>query len=322
MFYGKPAQRGARICLGVCTFKRPHMLAECLASLARMQVPSRDSLFVVVADNNRQPVEQGLVDRFGDGDRAFIHVHERRQGIAFARNAILTKAREIGAEWVAMVDDDQQVPEGWLQEMMGAQRATGADVVRSSIDWVYPEPAPRWAFPKTRNTGWRYGLRHAATNGVLFRARIQDASGKLLWFDDHWALTGSEDRDFFRRASHAGASIVQTPDAVIREFLPAEKLSFSYQVHRDYCIGATEACQDARFYGLLLGMLKKSVRATSWLAGGIGRLALSAPMLPVSVRRSRKLCLDGSKRLAKAAGTIAGLSGLAHPELYRNVHGG
>ena len=322
MFYAPGARPGARIALGVCTFKRPQMLAECLASLARLQIPSLDSLFIIVADNNRQPVEQGLVDGFSHGDRPFIHVHERRRGIAFARNAILTKAREIGADFVAMVDDDQQVPEGWLQEMMGAQRSTGADVVRSSVDCVYPDPMPLWAFPKKRNTAMRLGLRHAATNGVLFRSRIEDASGKLLWFDDRWALTGSEDRDFFRRASHAGASIVQTPYAVIREFLPAEKLSFSYQVHRDYCIGATEACQDVRFYGLLLGMLKKSVRATSWLAGGIGRLALSAPMLPVSVRRSRKLCLDGSKRLAKAAGTIAGLSGLAHPELYRNVHGG
>lgn len=323
MLQSLPACIPTRICLGVCTYGRPLMLTKCLASLQAMDTPAGCELDIVVVDNNPAPVEQGLVGcyRTHAGD-PITYVHEPRRGIAQARNAILDFAEEIGADFIAMLDDDQIVPPDWLEEMVASQQSYDADVVKSAVQYDYPEPLPRWAFPSARPPKWRYGARMAATSGVLFRSSLTYAyPGLALRFNEEFALTSGEDRDFFTRAYLAGAEIVHTPRAISTEFMPESKLRFWTQVYRVYTQEIMNTVQDRRFYGALPALLTKSFKATGCLISG-PLFILFAPFAYLGDSRyGRRQLLKGAKRIAKACGIYVGFVGLVKPEPYRTIHG-
>lgn len=94
------------IALGVCTYKRPVMLRACLDSLTRQVVPSDLSLAIVVVDNEPEGDAEHTVSSFTATTDIPVHyVHEPRRGIATARNAILDKASELAADFIAMTDE-------------------------------------------------------------------------------------------------------------------------------------------------------------------------------------------------------------------------
>jgi succinoglycan biosynthesis protein ExoM len=49
------------------------------------------------------------------------YVHEPICGIARARNAALDKATELGADWIAMLDDDEVADPRWLANLMAPE---------------------------------------------------------------------------------------------------------------------------------------------------------------------------------------------------------
>ena len=307
-----------RICIGVCTYKRPVMLRSCLSSLAPLQIPDGCALSVVVVDNDSTPTSRENVEAFNGLSEGipFHYGHEPKRGISQARNAILDAAAGLRADWIVMIDDDQIVPIDWLLKMWSAQRETGADVVQGSVDLVYPDPLPRWAFPKQKRDKWNYDANRAATNGVLFRVGLNDKEGQPLRFSPDFDLTGAEDRDFFIRAKLGGARIVFTPEAVAREFVPEPKLTFLAQIRRAYCFEVVMVRQDRQLFGFLPTLATKSAKFSECLIEGL-RLLAEAPF----AANGRKKLLKGVKKLSKAGGIFAGLTGLANAHLYENIYG-
>lgn len=312
----------AHVCLGVPTYQRPQMLSRCLASIRRLEEPDGVRLSIVVVDNEAAPSSAEMVQFLAAGHRPIHYEHEPRRGIAQARNAILDKAAELGADWVAMLDDDQTVEPGWLLAMWNAVRFKSADVARSSVEMALPEPMPKWAFPKRPRRSWAVNLRHVATNGVLFRANLMDVSGAPLRFNERLALTGGEDMDFFTRAVLAGARIVRTPEAIATEFVPASKLTYSAQMWRSYWVAFSNTRRDINYHGALALFAAKPVK----LAGAVLRGALALIAAPfaalLGAASGRKQLLKAGKQLATAAGIAAGLTGVRLPQPYRTIHGG
>lgn len=327
MMNGAAVRNSTHVLLGVCTYQRPQMLLRCLLSIRRLQEPEGVRLTVVVVDNEPVPTAHELVQSLA-GNSAIaaspmpmLYVHEPRRGIAQARNAILAKADEIGAGWVAMIDDDQTIPADWLLNMWDVSRSFKADVTWNCIDLDWPDPLPKWAFPKRRKHRWMVGCEMADTGGVLFRADLKDRSGEPLRFGTEFALTGGEDGDFFLRATQAGALIVRTPQAISIEHLVPSKCSFSVQVERAYWIAIANTRRRIRFGGYVPALVQKSVPFTNALFGGIGNFIVAPFIAPFSRPRARKHLLKGSKKIAKAAGISSGLLGVARPEPYRTIHG-
>ena len=323
MHNGVPFDDSVRICIGVCTRRRPQLLTQCLVSLNMLEEPLGCAVEVIVVDNNDAPDEQELVETYEvrpDG-LPFHYVHEPRLGIAHARNAVLDKALELRADWIGMVDDDQILPWNWLCEMWAAVHEYPADVVKSAVRFVYPTPLPLWACPKTRKHKWRLDANMATTNGVLFRSWLAREDGLALRFNDEFNLSSGEDRDFFKRAYLAGAKIVHTPDAVAEEFMPETKLSFSAQVAREYWQEVTNTRQDRRFDGFLAALCFKTSNFLNHMLFGFFYAVTSPVSAVVSRRRARRQLLKGAKKIAKAAGIAVGLLGVARPEPYRTIHG-
>lgn len=320
------APGAAHICLGVCTFQRPYLLMQCLQSLRGMDVPDLARLTIVVIDNEPTPQAHELVQSFvvAGSSVPILYVHEPRRGIAQARNAVLDKADEIGAGWIAMIDDDQTVPADWLVRMWQSRpprHGEQADVVKSNVRYEMPDPLPAWAPGKQKSSGWKLDMLTTATNGVLFRAGLLDRNRAPLRFDEGFALTGGEDSDFFARAHQGGAYIVLTPDAVIFEHLPASRLTLSAQLGRCYWQSYGDTRRDVTYHGFIAAMAVKSTKFTKSLFKGLTALALAPFVALVSRQSARRKVLRGCKAIATAAGISSGLLGLARPEPYRTIHG-
>ena len=317
------AQTMTRICLGVCTRQRPILLSQCLASIQDLDIPAQSGLMIVIIDNDDTASAHGLVEAFQreNPELAVFYLHEPRTGIAIARNAILRFARNHLSDWIVMLDDDQRVPHSWLVDLFAAQFKTGADVVKSSVTYHYPDPLPRWAFPKTKPHKWRLDAEFASTNGVLFSGALIDPHDFNLRFREAYNLSSGEDRDFFKSAQLAGALIVHTPDAVAYEILPPSRLTFMTQVRREFDQKWVDTQQDKSFHGTLKTIIRNVSKVPQLILHSAILLLLSPLSAMFSPRRGRKQLLKGAKRLAKAFGLLTGLVSSARPAPYQTVHG-
>jgi hypothetical protein len=148
------------------------------------------------------------------------------RGIARARNRAVRCALD-RAEFVAFLDDDE-VPEPlWLDELLSVQRIHDADVVTGPALRCISGGAPRWLkdvkFLQARSFPTGHRLTFAYTNNVLVRAQVFRSMESL--FPEHLGLSGGEDVHFFQRVHAAGYTIVWADRAVVREWVPANRLT-------------------------------------------------------------------------------------------------
>src|SRR5690606_31942716 len=81
--------------------------------------------------------------RYGASDLDVQYRVEERQGIPFARNAVLEAFQEFG-DVLAFVDDDEEVTSSWLSRLLTTWSSTGADVVAGPVLPLFEEEPPSW----------------------------------------------------------------------------------------------------------------------------------------------------------------------------------
>src|SRR5262245_2616916 len=119
-----------RVAVGICTAMRPQMLAHCLDAVSGQLVAAGIEVRVVVADNEAEPSNRGLVHTFASRCPFPVHyIHEPRRGIPQARNAVLDACRRLGADWIAFIDDDCWASPLWLESLLRAASQHDAHVV-------------------------------------------------------------------------------------------------------------------------------------------------------------------------------------------------
>lgn len=314
----RPEQRRQKVAVCVCTYKRPKMLADCLRSLAALHIPAGIDARFVVIDNDAAHSGHGVIAELGTTRPWHLYyLPEPRRGIASARNAALALSMKIGADWLVFIDDDETAAPDWLQRLFEAQRCFDADVVHGHVDFIYPEPLPRWAFPKKPKPYWSVSAKTAFTHNVLFRAELVSNG---LRFDESYGLSGGEDNHFFSRARKAGALIVHTPRAIVFETLPASKLTFRKQVMRNFWIANSQVWTESDVRGRSQTVRRKSTKAIGRFFSGLMELV----RLPLSAAHG---AANGRRRLMKAASCFAEVAGVLsafagyRPKPYANVDG-
>ena len=305
------------VVIGLCTCKRPQMLRNCIASLVVQSVPEGCAVQVVVVDNDEQGGARSVVESFVDVSPYPVHyVHEPVRGIARARNAILNKAEALGANWIAMLDDDEVAAPNWLQQLMVAEYRS-APILIGRVTMVYPEERPFWA-PEERSRPLDEGApaKYLRTGNVRFRADIARSG---LRFDERLDLAGGEDQRFFATAKLMGYEARQTDRAVTYETAHVSRLTYGYQVGRNYAHQASLAFRRRQDDGIkpLLASVPMLLLSTPL---GVLELALSPVAFIFSRRRFKQFALRGGKRLARVAGIAAALVGHL-PQPYRQVMG-
>jgi len=311
-----------RAAVGVCTANRPRMLAHCLEALGAQMLPERVEGHIVVADNEPEPNNRRLVERFAARCPLPVHyIHEPRRGIPQARNAVVAKCRDLNVYWVAFTDDDCWTSPVWLKSLIGAAAHHKADVVYGRRDLLLPQPAPFWAPPRLTPSGYAEGqsLPYASTHNVLFAGwLIRHGPLAGMQFDER--LAHGEDTDFFHRAAQRGARIVYSHAPVVLETVAPERTTLNYQARRAYHYGASRTRFQYRHKGLACAVRALAIRCLLQAPVAVARL-LTAPLVwPFSALAFKHLVIKGTARLAGVAGATAGLLGFdGNP--YQSIDG-
>jgi succinoglycan biosynthesis protein ExoM len=292
----------------IATWRRPEGLARLLASLARQKLPDELSLEVLVVDNDALASAEPVLERF----RAQLPLRafrEPRRNIAHARNRALDHAR---GRWLAFVDDDEEVHEGWLDAYWTRAELAEAD------GWfgpVLPRFAPGGAtwlaqerlFGRPRPaTGSELGVAQVSTSNAFVRRGLFEARR----FDAAFGRSGGEDSELFGRCLRAGARLRWCDEAVVYEHVPAERQRLRWLAQRAWR-GGVVATQLARRDHP--GAAADGLRAARALLA----LALFSAAALAALCRGRVAAARAALRACTQAGHLFALCGGAYEE-YRD----
>ena len=295
-----------RVVIAIPTFRRPKSLARLLDAVAALETEA--DIRVLVADNDAARHEGiDLCMRRAPAYRWPLAARiAPERGIAQVRNVLVAGALAMGADFVAMIDDDEWPEPGWIDAFLAVARASGADALQGSI--LFGDASG--GVPDIRRATGPVAMLQGAGN-LLLRAGLLAAMAPP-WFDPAFALTGGEDRDFFLRLQAQGARFAWADEARAHGDVPQTRATLSWALARAYSTGNSD------MRALLKHRPGLSTRLTE-SAKILGALLLSLPLAAIlapSPNRRRTPLL----RLCRAAGKLAAMAGLRYNE-YAVVHG-
>ncbi len=239
----------ARICIGIVSRDRREMVENLLRSISELKRSNAFSIEVVLVENGPKIVLRALVDEFKTHTLhiPITYIHEPNIGVVYARNAALDFARSAGFDKLAFVDDDEVVEPEWLLNLHTAQLEQDLDLIGGPVrPFVRKEPKGffkqlMWKSYQCRTrrvervSNARYAkgqggnITLATNNWMLDLKKWPDDSQR---FDMQYNLSGGEDTAFYAELKKAGAKTGWARDAIIREEIPAERLTVRYQFNR------------------------------------------------------------------------------------------
>lgn len=271
-----------RVSILIPTFRRPSGLARAVRS-AFAQYPT-DALEIIVIDNAPEhSARTTLAMLETEAPCAFRWVHERRAGVASARNAALALA---SGDLIAWLDDDQEAPPHWLEALIAAHDATGADVVFGPVRARAGDVADKLYYERlySREGPDQDGIvadAYGIGNSLMPRALLADAA-----FDIAQNETGGEDDRLFATLQARGARFGWAVRGDVLEHIDPKRLTHAYALRRAFAYGQgpSEAAYAARAHAklvrhMLIGAAQSfvfgAIAAPAWAIGARQRLMLA-----------------------------------------------
>lgn len=266
-------QRLPVVSIAIATKNRERLLADTLDALIAQQWP-RDRYEILVADNGSSDGTRRVVESAAGRPDAprIVYRYVATPGKSHAVNALFD---EVTADLIAFTDDDVSPTQHWLAAIVSAFEETGADFVAGRI-------LPRWeSAPPPWLSAPLHGVLAIPDNGEKRLTITPDGDGKDVipvganmavrtaivrqiggFRHDLGKLSGTlrtgEDHEFFLRMLRAGYRGVYEPSALVRHFVPRERLNrnyfrrWLYQNGRD--VSRLEAAHDDGDVRRLLGV--------------------------------------------------------------------
>ncbi|MBA2127239.1 hypothetical protein DLM45_13545 [Hyphomicrobium methylovorum] len=310
----------ADLAICICTYKRPRLLATCLASLETQKLPKDLSVVIIVIDNDRDRTAAQVVAEVAHrAPMPVEYVVEERRGIAAARNRAIAAARARGAKWLAFIDDDETADPNWVAGLMHSDYAD----VPVLMGWQIlqpPETVPFWyvadADSKKPNEG--QACTAAYTNNVRFSMALPAAG---LKFDENLGLGGGEDSQFFFNAHKQGFAIRHTARAITYETIHPERLTYARQLHRSYWIASANFRKDVTKFGWPYATLRRLHTIPLHLLVGTLLVVVSPAGIIFGLKSFKQLALLGGDKLGRGLGRLVAMFGHV-PQPYAVIDGG
>lgn len=222
-------------------------VAACLNSLLGQTISSPEIVLNIILIDNTADGALKALPPFSAPPSKVKYVHEVRPGIPFARNAALLAARQMNADFIAFIDDDEIAPNTWIESLHATLIASGADVFHGDLIRLQSLDEAIAAADNYKITEGKQRVRKtAATNNVLFKSWLVSPplSGPLsgppgLLFDEALARVGGSDTEFFMRACDRGAKIVRTSHPPVFEVWNGKRDTATYALRRAWRCGAS-----------------------------------------------------------------------------------
>jgi len=213
-------------------------LARLMESIGRLKVPDGVELEVVVAENAAEPNDE--VKRTCEALAAQFPVRrllEPRRNLSHVRNRSVEGA---SGRWLALVDDDEVVHEGWLAAFWSMLERYDCDGYFGPVLARLEPGGSAWIdasfFARRRfATGTPITAEGARTGNAFLRRGLLDGTG----FDPAFGVGGGEDWDLFRRLQWRGERFAWCDEAQVDEFVPAARQRLGWLARRALDGGAS-----------------------------------------------------------------------------------
>jgi GT2 family glycosyltransferase len=308
-----PLDRSIGIVVCIPSFRRPQHLRRTLQSLAKQRTGRRFAVVIVENDAAGRESLPVAMEFLGAGKIPGLCVVEPRQGNCQAINAAFETALASfpAATKLLMIDDDEIASPQWLQRMVDAAEASGADLVGGPVLPDFDDalkaglrrhPAFRPAYEQSGPVPIIYGCGNCLITRPVF-TKLADPA-----FDLKFNFLGGGDTDFFVRCRQAGMQFHWAADAVITETVPHSRTNPGWLVLRGLRIGAIN-------YHI-------EVKAARTVLARARLFAKMFAMLPLSLLRAGRLAFTEQKAvIALHPMTVAAGSALAalgiEPQPYK-----
>jgi succinoglycan biosynthesis protein ExoM len=308
-----------RLTIAVLTFRRPDDLWHVLPLLveqASVNAAPGLAIRILVVDNDPAGSAAERVHSFASRAATAIgYVNETTPGISAARNRALSES--VDSRLLVFIDDDERPSKEWLALLLGTWRQTAAaGVVGPVVSEYEVEPDP-WivagGFFVRRRLPTGTAVQVAGTNNLLLDLDFVRSSNIL--FDPELGLSGGEDTMFTRQLIRAGGSIIWCDEAVVFDFVPAERISRRWVVLRRLSSGNAWSITSVKLAPSSRARAATRLRLTA--IGGIRLGGGGVRVIAGVLTRRMDLRARGVKTLARGAGMVSGAWGYKYLEYRR-----
>ncbi|HEU4780464.1 MAG TPA: glycosyltransferase family 2 protein [Steroidobacteraceae bacterium] len=290
------------------TLDRCELLGRAIRSILEQGCDPR-RYEIVVVDNGSKDRTRQVVEEISAGANNVRYVVEPRLGLSIARNRGIAESR---APIIGFFDDDGTAEPGWLVKMLELFRQEpDIGAAGGLIRVAWPGSQPEW-MPMDLQ-GYYAGCDYGATRryldfpqypygpNMMIRRSLLDAIGG---FNESVGPKGQNimsagELDLFQRLYERPIKVVYEPTAVVNHWVPAERATRKWLLHRAY---------------------KHGFSSTRTKTVSVGRTRLAWLKLMVrALLRSGMACVAGALGAAGRAGKPVVTSRYAHMSYWGGV---
>lgn len=236
------------VSVAVPTYDRARHLARCLESLVRQDYPA-DRYEIVAADDGSSADTARVVEtiRRRVAAPAVTYLRQAHRGLNPARNLAL---RHASGDPICFVDDDQDVPPGWLAAMVdGCLRHPDVGCIggpmRLRCEGTLPRTCGREPLGESElDLGDRIlEVEYVWGGNMAVRRAALDAIGP---FREDLVLLGGTETEWQDRLRAHGGRVMYFPDAWVWHVRTQAELRIPYLLRRHFQRGRGQAINGAR----------------------------------------------------------------------------
>jgi len=243
-------------------------MSTTMPTVVQQNIPHDVELEVIVVDNNSSDNTKELVLDFASKTCSPIirYVYEEKVGLSHARNTGISISN---GQVVAFLDDDVLVSSDWIKNILNTY-VTHPDtysVGGKTIPYCDP-PIPIWfkgkmlRFVGGHNLGEHEILitGRSSLQGANMSFR-RDVFNRIGLFRNHLGRRGKmvfshEDFEYFQRIYKHNLTVYYNPRAIVKHYMPKERLAFKQLLKTRFYGGMSEAKVDFLFFRNMFVTLK------------------------------------------------------------------
>ena len=292
-----------KIVVCIPTYKRPEMFKELVMSISQAEINPElvRELNILVVDNDLDKSAEipalELKEKLKHSFRIDYHNFPVK-GLSNVRNEILRRSRDLNADYLAFVDDDEYVSPDWLNELLKTMIASKGDIIMGPVISVLQPGVSPYISCWFERPGYKNNqrLQYIRTGNLLIRSK--SVSDRNICFDHRFNATGGEDAYFGFQMIEKGATVYWSAGAVVFETIPEKRANLKWLIKRSFngAITFTKVLKIEKNYTRLIK--KFLVNIIYFISGSIALI-----LIPFPFRKK----YWGIFRVSESLGGFAGL---------------